>query len=259
MECFQLFCILDQMPIVSDHDGTQIQMKHSEDGCSSITLNDTTSNIMQHSLDPDSKITLGHLSPERLSPNIFLSMNMDGVDERHSINVEWANYGEMTSTSSQLHQQYSHDPSISTPLLAIPVTHHNQYIDSNAMNTTNIINLNNCLNLDQTTSPYDDIKFLGVDHFNNMDGFKGDCILNMDQSIILDDKLAHSMGVSSVLMDEHADDLDMQGTFDINDPMEKTMPLLDLEKPVININIENLALNDVQHSQSNHYQTHQLK
>lgn len=237
------------MPIVSDHDGTQIQMKHSENGCSSVTLNDTTANVIQHSLDPDSKITLGHLSPERLSPNIFLSMNLDGVDERHSINMEWANYGEMTSTSSShLHQlQYVHDPSISTPLVANPVTHQNQYIHSNGMDTTNII-------LDQTTSPYDDIKFLGVDHFNNMDSF------NMNQSIILDDKLAHSMSVAGVLMDDqHADDLDMQGTFDINDPMGKTMPLLDLEKPVININIENLALNDVQHSQSNQYQTHQLK
>lgn len=243
------------MPVVSDHDEMHMQSnKQTDDGCSTTNLNDTT-NILQHSLDPDSKITLGNLSPERLSPNIFLSMNLDNVDDRHNVNVEWANYNELMPSSS--HQQHSHDPSITSQLISIPISHQNQYIRSSMLNTTNIIDMNNCLNLDQTVSPYDDIKFLGVDHFSNIDSFKSDCILNMDQSIILDDKLGNSMGVSSVLLDEHTEDL--RDTFSIHDSMEKSMPLLDLEKPVININVENLVLNDPQSINQLHQQSQHLK
>lgn len=220
-----------------------MQQKQTDDGCSTVNLNE--SNLLQHSLDPDSKITLGHLSPERLSPNIFLSMNLDNVDERHNINVEWSNYNEVMPSSSSLHQQQQQHDAMSSQL----ISHQNQYIRTNLLNSSNIIDMNNCLNLDHTGSPYDDIKFLGVDHFHNMDSFKSDCILNMDHSIILDENLGKAMGVSSVLLDEHTDELDMRDTFGMHDSMEKSMPLLDLEKPVININVDSLALNDSQINQ----------
>lgn len=99
----------------------------------------------------------------------------------------------------------------------------------------------NCLHhLDQSESAYDEIKFLNVDHFN-MDTFKGDCLLNMDQSMILDDKIIGTVP-NNMLGEEHSEELDMHSAFAMhNDPMDgKTSPLLDLEKPIMNITVESL-------------------
>lgn len=241
------------MPVVTEHDKITDQSKnvyhHSDELTANQMLND--SNSMMHTLDPESKITLGNLSPERLSPNIFLSMNMDGVDDRNNISVEWANYNETTPTSTMsLHSHHQHDLTMSSPLTTMPIMNQNQYVRSNLLSAASVIDINNCLNLDNSSS-YDEMKFLGVDHFNNIDSFKGDCILNMDQSIILDDK---TIGESSVLLDEPSEDLDIRQSFVLHDSMEKSMPLVDLEKPIININLENLTMSDTQHSQSNHLQ-----
>lgn len=223
---------------------------HTDELTATQILNDSNG-MLQHTLDPESKITLGNLSPERLSPNLFLSMNIDGIDDRNNISVEWTNFSENTPNSMMsFHSQHQHELNMSSSsLTGVPVMCQNQYNRPNLLGTSNVIDINNCLNLDHST--YDEIKFLGVDHFNNMDGFKGDCILNMDQSIILDDK---TIGEASVLLDEPTDELDMRETFVLHDSMEKSMPLVDLEKPIININLEHLTMSDTHHSQSIHMQ-----
>lgn len=243
------------MQVITEHEKITHPHKntyhHTDELTANQMLNDSNG-MLQHTLDPESKITLGNLSPERLSPNIFLSMNLDGVDDRNNISVEWTNYTEHTQNSTMsIHSHHQHDLTMSSSLTTIPVMGHNQYIRPNMLNTANVIDINNCLNLDSSSSPYDEIKFLGVDHFHNMEGFKGDCILNMDQSIILDDK---TIGETSVLLDEPNEDLDMRNTFVLHDSMEKSMPLVDLEKPIININLEHLSMSDAHHSQANHLQ-----
>lgn len=223
---------------------------HTDEMTSAQILNDSNG-LMQHTLDPESKITLGNLSPERLSPNLFLSMNMDAVDDRNNISIEWTNYTESVPTSTMsFHSNHHTELNMSSSLTNLPIINQNQYIRPNLLSTANIIDINNCLNLESSTSPYDEIKFLGVDHFSNIESFKGDCILNMDQSIILDDK---TIGESSGLLDEPGRDLDLHDSFVLHESMEKSMPLVDLEKPIININLEHLTMPDTQHTQS---QTH---
>lgn len=135
------------------------------------------------------------------------------------------------------------------------INNQNQYIRSALMNPSNLIDMNNCLNLESSMSSYDDIKFFNVDHFN-MESFKSDCILNMDQAIILDNK---TIGESSVLLEEPSEELeDIRSTFAIDDSMKKSMPLLDLEKPIINIDIGTLTTANEQHQQSqNHHLNYQ--
>lgn len=254
---FLFFALAENSQVMNDHEKQITQQPnnaynhHSDE----LTANQLLLNIpngLMHTLDPESKITLGNLSPERLSPNLFLSMNMDGVDDRNNIYVEWTNYNENTPTptmSFHSHHQL-HDLTISSPFTAVPAMNQYPYVRSNLLSTANIIDINNCLNLDNST--YDEIKYLDVDHFNNMEvGFKSDCILNMDQSNISDDK---AIGESSVLLDESTEDLDIRETFVLHDSMEKSMALVDLEKPIIDINLENLPMSDTQHSQLSHLQ-----
>lgn len=245
----------ENLPVVTEHERTgahqskNANFHHTDDLSTAQILNDSN-NVMLHTLDPESKISLGNLSPERLSPNLFLSMNIDGMDDRNNISVEWTNYTECTPTTTMAyHTNHPHELNMATSLTALPPIHQNQYLrPSNLLSTSNIIDLNNCLNLDHSTSPYDEIKFLGVDNFSNIESFKSDCILNMDQSIILDDK---TIGESSVLLEDPSGDLDMRETFVLHESMEKSMPLIDLEKPIININLEHLPMSDTQQSQSN--------
>lgn len=251
------FIHLENLPVITEHDRSVTQQTknhfhHHDDLTTAQMLNDSNG-VMQHTLDPESKISLGNLSPERLSPNLFLSMNIDGIDDRNNISVEWTNYTESTPTSTMAyHTNHQHELNMISSLSALPAINQNQYLrPSNLLNTSNIIDLNNCLNLESSTSPYDEIKFLGVDQFSNIESFKSDCILNMDQSIILDDK---TIGESNVLLEEPSGDLDIRETFVLHESMEKSMPLIDLEKPIININLEHLSMSDTQHSQSNHLQ-----
>lgn len=244
--------------MISEHERvasqqTKNNFHHNDDLSTAQILNDSNG-VMQHTLDPESKISLGNLSPERLSPNLFLSMNIDGIDDRNNISVEWTNYTESTPTSTMAyHINHQHELNMASSLTASPAMNQNQYNRPNLLSTANIIDLNNCLNLDNSTSPYDEIKFLGVDNFSNIESFKNDCILNMDQSIILDDK---TIGESSVLLEEPSGDLDLRETFVLHESMEKSMPLIDLEKPILNINLEHLSMSDTQHSQSNHHMHH---
>lgn len=164
--------------------------------------------LNQHSLDPESKITLGPLSPGRLSPNIFLNLNIDhlGMD-RNNLTLEWSSFPpthpqtlQHPSQQMQSHQQ-SQDQSLPQSQMSGP----------------------NSLNLDSSPSSYDEIKFLNVDQFS-MDNFKPDGILNLDQSI-LDEK-------------QQSLSLDMP-SFSLSEP-PKTPPLMDLDKPIININVSGI-------------------
>lgn len=87
--------------------------------------------------------------------------------------------------------------------------------------------MSNYLNLDTaaTSTAYDDIKYIGVDHFTNLDGFKNDCMFGMSDSVCLSDR---DIEVADVLVKETSADLDMHDTFEMHDSMEKSMPLLDI-------------------------------
>lgn len=218
---------------------------YSSTECSPINVINETINNMQHTLDPESKITLGNLSPERLTPNLFLGINLDNIADRNNITLEWTNYPSTSSSSNtaDLHSLPPHHAgmlanpmasftttsgSTATPLMSMPTTSNTMLRQS--LNHVSM-DISNNLNLENSTSSYDEIKFLNVDHFN-MDSFKSDCVLNMDQSMMLDDK---TISVSSDLLGETSDDLDIHSSFSISESMDKSSPLMDLEKPVMNI------------------------
>lgn len=179
---------------------------------------------LQHTLDPDSKITLGNLSPERLSPNMFLGINLDGIGNDRT---DWTTFSLPPSSSA----------STSMTQIIPSHTHHyqtNAEMVSNTSQMTSLAsyNMSNCMNLDNSASSYDDIKYLNVDHFS-MANFKS-IDLQMDHNIILDDK---TMSITQALLDEPSTELvDMHGAYSI----DKSSPLLDLEKPIMNIiHVEN--------------------
>lgn len=139
--------------------------------------------IQQTTLDPEGKISLGNLSPGRLSPNIFLGLLDHPMMEKNNLALEWTNFNPLQSSSAR----------------------------QNMIDTS-------CLNMDNSSS-YDDMKFLNADHFN-MENFKTECILNLDQSI-----------------------LDENNSLHVNKNLDVSM--MDLERPIMNINIpESSCLHD---------------
>lgn len=167
----------------------------------------TEQSPIQHTLDPDSKITLGNLSPGRLSPNLFLGINLDPNSmDRNNLSFEWTSYTSPSTSSSTNHQQFQH---------------------------RSINNDPNCHHMDDTT-PYDDIKFLNADQFNmesNMESYKGDCILNIDPNMLAEEQQKQH---NIIGLDLH------NFTFDDDDGIDKSSPLLDLERPLINITVQNV-------------------
>lgn len=165
----------------------------------------TEQSPVQHTLDPDSKITLGNLSPGRLSPNLFLGINLDPNSMDRNLSFEWTSYASpSTSSTANNHQpQFQHRSINSDP---------------------------NCLNMEDTT-PYDDIKFLNGEQFN-MEAYKGDCILNIDPNMLTDDQQKQH---NIIGLDLH------NFTFDDDDGIDKSSPLLDLERPLINITVQNMG------------------
>lgn len=238
---FSLFC---QIASIST------QSLYIQIDCSPTEITHDTSFNLQHTLDPDSKITLGNLSPERLSPNMFLGINLDGIGNDRT---EWATFAlppsstastSMTQiTESQIHH-YQTNAEMATHAIELntsEMTTLASYSDENAtmmrssiIHDNNLIDMSNCMNLDNSASSYDDIKYLNVDHFS-MVNFKS-IDLQMDQNIVLDDK---TMSITQALLDEPSTELvDMHGTYSI----DKSSPLLDLEKPIMNIiHVENLS------------------
>lgn len=168
----------------------------------------TEQSPIQHTLDPDSKITLGNLSPGRLSPNLFLGINLDPNSmDRNNLSFEWTSYtSPSTSASTNNHQQFQH---------------------------RSINNDPNCLNNMDDTTTYDDIKFLNADQFN-MESYKGDCILNIDPTMLVDEQQQkHQHNIIGLDLHNFA--------FEDDDGMDKSSPLLDLERPLINITVQNIG------------------
>lgn len=213
----------------------------------SVNLNDACGNL-HPAMDPESKITFGHLSPSRLSPNLFLNLNLDNIGERKAVDIDWTTYTDSIPTTScaitlphnQQHLELCISSPSSTSTIPYIVTNQNPYV-----RPTSCIDMSNYLNLDasSTSTPYDDMKYMSVDNFTNLDSFKGDCMFGMGDSVCLSDR---DMGVSDVLVKNTSDDLDMHETYEMHDSMEKSMPLLDLEKPIININVDSSGFT-VQH------------
>lgn len=173
----------------------------------------TDQSSIQHSLDPESKITLGNLSPGRISPNnLFMGINLDhfGMD-RNTLALEWSTFTPSASTSSSTSSFQALGRSLST----IDETPNCLHLDVNAPSVT-----------------YDEIKFLNVDQFN-MENFKSDCTLNLDPTI-LDD---HASKVHN--HHHHHMGLDLHN-FNMSD-CDKSSPLMDLEKPIMNITVDNLT------------------
>lgn len=126
-----------------------------------------------NSLDNESKVNFGSMSPSRMSPNIFLNLNIDhmGLERGGGLSMEWSTYPP-TPTLNTL-------PPISR---SSPTHNHN-------LSTNGVSSISHSLDLDTPTSTYDEMKFLNVDQFT-IDNFKAECILNLDQAI-MDDKQVH--------------------------------------------------------------------
>lgn len=135
-----------------------------------------------------------------------------------------------------------------TSLASCSSDEHASNMRSSIVHTNHLIDMSNCLNLDSSVSSYDDIKYLNVDQFS-MANFKSDCIdLQMDPNIILDDD--KSMSITQALLDEPTTSelMDMHGVYAI----DKSSPLLDLEKPIMNIiHVENVSMTSAD-TQLNH-------
>ncbi|XP_065363939.1 PH domain-containing protein DDB_G0275795-like [Calliphora vicina] len=160
----------------------------------------------------------GVTTPSRMSPNIFLNLNIDhmGLERGGSLSMEWSTYPPSTLANNSLVSM----PSTSTksPTLSfqsLPPTssssmmktqdnlilqqhqhlhHHPQQQQQHCDNShAQSLISDNCFNgsldlIDNNTSnsTYDEMKFLNVDQYT-IEQLKAECILNMDQALSLDD------------------------------------------------------------------------
>lgn len=84
---------------------------------------------IRSTLDPESKITMGNLSPVRLSPNPFFGINLDqmGLDS-DTISMEWTNYNPsafVTQSTSPAHSSVGYSAGVHH--LGQPQQHHQQH------------------------------------------------------------------------------------------------------------------------------------
>lgn len=208
-------------------------MSHTDDVLNhidrSINLNDTCSHL-QSALDTEAKLTFGHLSPGRLSPNLFLNLNLDNIGERKAIDIDWTTYTDSVPTTSctiSLPNAHPHPELCMASPSATTVPYAMAHVNPYGRSSTSM-DMSNYLNLDTaaTCTAYDDIKYIGVDHFSNLDGFKSDCMFGMGDGVCLSDR---DIEVADVLVKEAGADLhDMHDTFEMHESMEKSMPLLDV-------------------------------
>lgn len=159
----------------------------------------------------------GVTTPSRMSPNIFLNLNIDnmGLERGGSLSMEWSTYPPSTLANNSNHSLTTM-PSTSSksPSLfqSLPPTssssmmrshdhlnlqqhqHHQQQSQPHCdiQNSQHLVG-DNCFNgsLDlvdnnTSTSTYDEMKFLNVDQYT-IEQLKAECILNMDQTLSLDD------------------------------------------------------------------------
>ncbi|XP_022221483.2 mastermind-like domain-containing protein 1 [Drosophila obscura] len=156
-----------------------------------------------NSLDNELKAPYGTgaLSPSRLSPNIFLNLNIDhlGLERGGSgLSMEWSTYPpqqQQTQTHPQMdseqQQQHQHPPQQHQHQHH---HHHHEHQQQQQQHQNSQqqqqqeqdegLEFAGCsLDLDMAdgSSAYDEMKFLSVDQFT-IDSFKADCILSMEQS-----------------------------------------------------------------------------
>ncbi|XP_017153140.1 homeobox protein orthopedia [Drosophila miranda] len=147
-----------------------------------------------NSLDNELKAPYGTgaLSPSRLSPNIFLNLNIDhlGLERGGSgLSMEWSTYPPQQQTEPHPHSQMESEQQHQHP----PQQHHHhhnhhqhehQQPQQQEQDHHEGLEFAACsLDLDMAdgSSAYDEMKFLSVDQFT-IDSFKADCILSMEQS-----------------------------------------------------------------------------
>ncbi|XP_030384224.1 myb-like protein Q [Scaptodrosophila lebanonensis] len=164
-----------------------------------------------NSLDNELKAPFGtgNLSPSRLSPNIFLNLNIDhlGLERGGSgLSMEWSTYPPSSSLCAtpatqqeqqqqQQHQHHQHQQQQLSTQSSLDATHQQQHQHQQQQHQQQQHDLSSgfsaSLDLDMNdgSSTYDEMKFLSVDQFT-IDSFKADCILSMEHGLSLDDKHA---------------------------------------------------------------------
>ncbi|XP_017488331.1 PREDICTED: alpha-protein kinase 1-like [Rhagoletis zephyria] len=173
-----------------------------------------------NSLDNEPKVSFStsSISPSRLSPNIFLNLNIDQLERGGGVSMEWSTYPPTSTMSTMCHtlsQANTPPPLIVTHStshnnnnndIGDPQTSHHQHTHNSSQCNHHISllssSLNASLDLDVTTnSTYDEMKFLNVDQFT-IDNFKAECILSLDHALALEDKpilehLGHGLSFDS--------------------------------------------------------------
>ncbi|XP_017859710.1 PREDICTED: homeobox protein orthopedia isoform X2 [Drosophila arizonae] len=163
------------------------------------TLLPDTPSQSSNSLDNELKAPFGTgcVSPSRLSPNIFLNLNIDhlGLERGGSgLSMEWSTYPPSTTTAHTTHQhQQEQEQEQQQQQQQQQLQQQQQQSEQQQVCTLQHQALASAfgasldLDLNDGSSAYDEMKFLSVDQFT-IDSFKADCILSMEHSLALDDK-----------------------------------------------------------------------
>ncbi|EDW13077.2 paired box protein Pax-6 isoform X2 [Drosophila mojavensis] len=157
-----------------------------------------------NSLDNELKAPFGTgcVSPSRLSPNIFLNLNIDhlGLERGGSgLSMEWSTYPPSITTAHTTHQhqqEQEQEQQQQQQQQQQQLQQQQQQSEQQQVCTLQHQALASAfgasldLDLNDGSSAYDEMKFLSVDQFT-IDSFKADCILSMEHSLALDDKQHH--------------------------------------------------------------------
>ncbi|EDX03245.1 homeobox protein orthopedia [Drosophila simulans] len=212
-----------------------------------------------NSLDNELKASYGTgaMSPSRLSPNIFLNLNIDhlGLERGGSgLSMEWSTYPPQTQAQTQPQmdsdnqlQQHPPQQHPSDPIHAGSSSHHQQQQHQQEQHNPQLhpgLEFAASLSLDMTdgSSAYDEMKFLSVDVDQfTIDSFKADCILSMEQS-----QMQAYGGHSQLVGSSNELCLDGIGmsSFGMEEGEPKTPPsllVLDKSLPSLSIGVEGIA------------------
>ncbi|KAH8246666.1 hypothetical protein KR038_004476 [Drosophila bunnanda] len=200
----------------------------------------------------------GGMSPSRLSPNIFLNLNID------HLGLERGGSG-LSMECQQLQQQQQQHP---------PQQHHQQnphhenphQQQQQQQHHQQALEFATALDLDMTdgSSAYDEMKFLSVDQFT-IDSFKADCILSMQEQSQLQPYVGHSS--HSLEVSASNSELCLEGigigigmsAFGMEEGEPKTPPsllVLDKTLPSLSIGVEGIAdlVEQLHHHHHSHHQ-----
>ncbi|KAH8279551.1 hypothetical protein KR018_000817 [Drosophila ironensis] len=211
-----------------------------------------------NSLDNELKAPYGNgaLSPSRLSPNIFLNLNIDhlGLERGGSgLSMEWSTFPPQDPGPTQPENQHppqqpsNHlNPHQEHPLQQQQQQHHlqNHHQQQQSPQEPQGLEFPSSLDLDMAdgSSAYDEMKFLSVDQFT-IDSFKADCILSMEQA-----HMQPFVGGGPPQMVSSSNDLCLEGigmsAFEMDDAEPKSPPsllVLDKTMPSLSIGVDGIA------------------